>query len=299
MQGVDVAFIVENLRLKELAIVAEQNKPAFDDLVSYLRSQGYPSLHAFVIDQDIAKGEQVLLGYLQRPLPNGIALFDGIARPYQPEKAKWLLLGWTLRDAPEQRLRPMVSSMPGPSTIHKQAHLLNNLRVHVASIFPEPSRWEWTSISEVVIDRLEGSRRAIKGTLFEVIVRRNLRTIFDQSNLGLAISDAEIRLDGETYDVSVMGGRGQILLPVKTRETMGGGHALLFTRDIHKSISVAHNAGFECIPIIIAESWAGDLGTLACRDFIYINMNPNQIAQVEPVLATELMRRLPSFQAIR
>ena len=294
-----MAFIVENLRLKELAIVAEQNRPAFDDLVSYLRSQGYVSLQAFVLDQDEAKAEQTILGYLQRPLPNGIAVYDGIARPYRPDKGKWLLLGWVLRDAPEQRLRPMVSSMPGRSTVEKQAHLLNKLRVYVASIFPEPSRWDWTSVSEVVIDRLEGSRRAIKGTLFEVIVRRSLRTIFDQASLGLVISDTEIRLDGETYDVSVIGGAGRILLPVKTRETMGGGHALLFTRDIHKSISVAHAAGYECIPIIIAESWAGDLATLACKDHVYINMNPNQVAQVEPVLAVELAKRLPAFEGIK
>lgn len=294
-----MAFIVENLRLKELAIVAQQNKPAFDDLVSYLGSQGYASLHAFVLDQDEAKAEKTILGYLQRPLPNGIAVYDGIARPYKADKGKWLLLGWVFRDAPEQRLRPMVSSMPGRSAAEKQAHLLNKLRAYVALIFPEPSRWDWTAVSEVVIDRLEGSRRAIKGTLFEVIVRRNLQTIFDESGLGLVISDTEIRLDGETYDVSVIGNSGRILLPVKTRETMGGGHALLFTRDIHKSISVAHAAGYECLPIIIAESWAGDLATLACKDHVYINMNPNQVAQVEPVLASELAKRLPAFEGIK
>lgn len=293
-----MAFIVENLRLKELAIVAEQNKPAFDDLVSYLKSRGYDSLQAFVIDQDDQRAEGAILGYLQRRLPAGILMFDGIARPYQPEKAKWLLLGWVLRDAPEQRLRPMVASMPGRTTAEKQAHLLNKLRTYIATIFPEKSRWEWTSVSEVVIDRLEGSRRAIKGTLFEVIVRRNLEQIINGAKLTLKVSDVEIRLGGETYDVSVVGRRGQILLPVKTRETMGGGHALLFTRDIHKSISVAHEAGFECIPIVIAESWAGDFDTLRCKDHIYINMNPNQIAQVEPVLAAQLTRCLPAFAAI-
>lgn len=295
----EMQLIVENLRLKDLAVVAQQNKPAFDDLVSYLSSQGYISLHAFVLEQDEAKAERTILGYLQRPLPQGITIYDGIARPYKANKGKWLLLGWVFRDAPEQRLRPIVSSMPGRSTVEKQAHLLNKLRTHVASIFPEPSRWDWTAISEVVIDRLEGSRRAIKGTLFEAIVRRNLHTIFDQSSLELIISDTETRLDGETYDVSVIGTSGRILLPVKTRETMGGGHALLFTRDIHKSISVAHSSGYECLPIIIAESWTGDLTTLACKDYIYINMNPNQVAQVEPVLALELAKRLPTFESIK
>lgn len=293
-----MSYVVDNLRLKELAIVAEQNRAAFEHFVDFLRAEGYASLHDFVIDKDEARAGAAILRYLMRPLPIGIALYDGIARAYTPEKGKWLLLGWIFRDAPEQRLRPIISSMSGSSTVQKQAALLNQLRRFVGEVFPEPSRWEWTAISEVVIDRLEGSRRAIKGTLFEAIVRRNLNMIFKNNTVPLKVSDAEIRLGGETYDVSVLGENGRILIPVKTRETMGGGHALLFTRDIHKSISVAHDSGFDCLPIIIAESWAGDLTTLSCKDYIYINMNPNQVTEVEPVLAHELNQRLNAFRSI-
>lgn len=293
-----VAFIVENLRLKELAIVAEQNRPIFNYFVEFVIAAGYRSLQAFVLDPDIAKAETTILRFLQTPLPHGIELFDGIARPYKQQKAKWLLLGWVFRDAPEQRLRPMVASMPGRNATEKQAHLLNQLRAFAGEIFPEETRWEWTAVSEVVIDRFEGSRRAIKGTLFEAIVRRNLDKIFKDKKVSLEIGKTEIRLGGETYDVSVVGKGGQILIPVKTRETMGGGHALLFTRDIHKSIAVAHESGFDCLPVIIAESWAGDLTTLACKDHVYIDKNPNQIIEVEPLLAIELEKRLPAFQSI-
>lgn len=293
-----MAFVIENLRLKELAIVAEQNRPAFEYFVQFVQAAGYPSLQAFVLEGDEAKAGTVILSFLRTPLPKGVVLYDGIARPYAPEIAKWLLLGWVFRDAPEQRLRPMVSSMPGRNTVEKQAYLLNQLRAFAGEIFPEASRWEWTAVSEVVIDRLEGSRRAIKGTLFEAIVRRNLEKIFTAQKVKLEIGKTEIRLGGETYDVSVVGSKGQILIPVKTRETMGGGHALLFTRDIHKSIAVAHESGFDCLPVIIAESWAGDLTTLSCKDHVYINMNPNQIIEVEPLLAIELERRLPAFQSI-
>jgi hypothetical protein len=58
------------------------------------------------------------------------------------------------------------------------------------------------------------------------------------------VSNREVRIGGETYDVRAVGSRGTILLPVKTRETMGGGHALLFTRDIFKAISVAKENGY-------------------------------------------------------
>jgi len=291
-------FAVENIRLKELAIIAEQNRPAFEDFCHFIQTCGYASLHEFVLHEDMERAEGAILAYLTRTLPQDIALYDGIARPYAAAKGKWLLLGWVLRDAPEQRLRPMISSMERASGVAKQAALLNRVRAYVSEVYPEKERWGWIAISEVIADRLEGSRRAIKGTLFEAIVRRLLQKIFKEHGFDAKVSDVEIKLEGETYDVSIVGRAGQILIPVKTRETMGGGHALLFTRDIHKSISAAHEAGFDCLPVIIAESWAGDLNTLACKDFVYINLNPNQIMEVEPILEAELRQRLPAFQAL-
>ena len=59
-----MAFVVENIRLRELAIIAEQNRA------------GRPSVR-------------------------------------KPDRAKWLFLGWIFRDAPSQRLGPMVTSMEG------------------------------------------------------------------------------------------------------------------------------------------------------------------------------------------
>lgn len=149
-----------------------------------------------------------------------------------------------------------------------------------------------------MLARLEGSRGALKGTLFEEIIRRNLLKIFDAFKLSLTVSEREVRINQETYDVQVSGSNGSILIPVKTRETMGGGHALLFTRDIYKSISVAETNGFNCVPIIIAESWGGDLAALTCEHYIYIQFNPNQIAEIEPILAQKLQELLPLFRKI-
>jgi hypothetical protein len=58
------------------------------------------------------------------------------------------------------------------------------------------------------------------------------------------VGDKQIKVEDETYDVQVKGELGTLLIPVKTRETMGGGHALLFTRDIFKSIMVASGQGY-------------------------------------------------------
>ena len=83
-----------------------------------------------------------------------------------------------------------------------------------------------------MLSRLEGSRRALKGTQFEDLVRGILRLLFLKHQLKFVVSDKEKRINDETYDIQISYGDRTILLPVKMRETMGGGHANLFTRDI-------------------------------------------------------------------
>lgn len=293
-----MSFIIENIRLKELAVIAQTNKGFFEYFVEFIKSRDYTSLHEFVRDSNSEKATAAIAAYLSEPLPADCRLYDGIARPYAPDKAKWLLLGWVFRDAPQQRLMPMLGSVPGNTLNERKAHLFNQLREYVKDVFPEHERWEWECISEVIIDRLEGSRRSIKGTLFEAIVRRNLVTLFSDANMPLTVSQTEVKVGGETYDVRVIGPKGQILMPVKTRETMGGGHALLFTRDIHKSIAVAHESGFDCLPIVIAESWGGDLAALKCNYSIYIDKNPNQVVEVEPILKARIYEHVDLFAGL-
>ena len=130
-----------------------------------------------------------------------------------------------------------------------------------------------------MLARLEGSRRSLRGNQFEKTARRILEKIIAKYGLAVTITNREVRLLDESYDIEIVGAKGKILMPVKTRETMGGGHALLFTRDIHKSISVARANGYECLPIIIAESWSGDLSSLPCKFCIHIPLNPNLVRQ--------------------
>lgn len=289
--------IPDNIRLKELAIIANANKPFFDDFIKFLKSENYCRLYEFVIEKDSSKAEEVLLRYLNSQLPKDLNLYDGIARPYSQIKAKWLLLGWIFRDAPIQRLQTILKTIDG-STNERKARLINHVREYVSTILPEPERWEWFPICEVMMERLEGSRRAIKGTLFEAIVRINLTEIFKNNKINLAVGESQIKLSGETYDVTVTGNNGKILIPVKTRETTGGGHALLFTRDINQAIEKAKNNGYKCIPIIIAEAWKIDFGSLKSHEFIHIDKNPNQIVEVEPILNNKLEELLHIFQTI-
>lgn len=288
--------VLHNLRLQELVAIVQANQAFYNDFVQFLKEWGYATVLDFIQEPDDEKASGVITTYLARPAKE--ILYDGLLRPYANGKAKWFFIAWLLRDAATQRLQPLLRHVPGETMIARQTFLLNETRKFVAPLFPEVANWQWPAVSEVMLARLEGSRRALKGSLFEVLVRRNLTELIQQQNLPLQVAQGEIRLNEETYDVQVVGERGVLLLPVKTRETMGGGHALLFTRDIYKSIWVATEHGYLCVPLIIAESWTGDLEGLRSELFVHISANPNQLTAVEPLLAEALTRLLPLLQQI-
>jgi hypothetical protein len=290
-----MTFVLENLRLRDLVAIVRQNQAFYLEFVRFLASHGYSNVHAFVREKRDGEAIEVLEAYL--PSQSTAKLHDGLGRPYADAVAKWYFLAWVLRDAPAQRLAPLLHSVEGDTLVKKKAALLNQLRKSVGPLFPEGASWEWPALSEVILARLEGSRRALKGTHFESLVRGFLRSLFTAEALDLQVGEKETRINEETYDVQVIHGTKVILLPVKTRETMGGGHANLFTRDIFKAISVARDNGYECIPIIIAESWGGDLKSLGCAHHIYIKANPNQMEEVERLLVAALGQLLPVWRS--
>lgn len=291
-----MTFFRENRRLKELVAIVNSNEAFFHDFLLFLKEKGYSNVQDFMQEEDDELALDVLSQYLRRP--SNVTLYDGLLRPYKDAQGRWYFLAWLMRDAPAQRLNPLLSGVPGRGVVERQAYLLNEIRKSVAQLFPKPESWVWAAVAEVMLARLEGSRRALKGTLFEGIIRRNLTTLFETESLPLSVSEKEVRIGGETYDVRVDGQKGTILLPVKTRETMGGGHALLFTRDIFKAIGVAKENGYGCIPVVIAEAWTGDLDALSSEHYIWIRANPNEITRIEPELANKLAGLVSVFRSI-
>ena len=290
-------FILQNLRLRELVAIVDENRQFYQDFVEFLNGEGYTSILNFVQEPSDERAATTITRYLNRT--SEVNLYDGLLRPYKNSTAKWYFLSWLLRDAASQRLQPLLASVPGNTPVERRTYLLNEVRKFVAPLFPQPESWEWPAISEVLLSRLEGSRRALRGTLFERLVRRNIEQLATEHELLLTISGSQVTIDDETYDVQVVGEHGTVLIPVKTRETMGGGHSSLFTRDIFKSILVASDNGYICIPIVIAESWSGDLDSLESETYIYIQMNPNQVVAIEQVLAEKLRNEmLPLLQGI-
>lgn len=289
-------LVIHNLRLQELVRIVQENKWFYEDFVAFLQAEGYATVLGFVREPSDRQAADVIARYLAQP--SETKLYDGLLRPYSNAKAKWFFLAWLFRDAATQRLEPLLRAVPGETTTERRAYLLNEVRKFVEPLFPETESWEWPAIAEVMLARLEGSRRALKGALFEEIVRKNLRILIEQHGLSLAVSDKQTKIGDETYDVQIVGDAGTLLLPVKTRETMGGGHSLLFTRDIYKTILTATGNGYRCVPIVIAEAWTGNLDDLRSELYIYIQANPNQISVVEPLLAEALGRLLPVLESI-
>lgn len=290
----DPAFT--NYPLRDLVPITELNRPVFDDFVSFLKECGHVSLYSFVYETNSELAISTLTTYFLRKLPTGIELLNGVGKPYAPDKAKWMMVGWILRDAPEQRLRPLLKRVEETSRAIRKAIILNKTRE--AMPYLPQDRWGWPSISEHIRNGLEGSRRAIRGNLFEGIVRRILADLFEEHGITLDICDGEIKIDNVTYDVCVEGPGGTILMPIKTRETQGGGHASLFTRDIESPIRLAQTAGYSCIPLIIAQSWVGDIESLNCPMHIYINRHPQEIVADESLLRVRLWENLDAFREI-
>lgn len=202
-------------------------------------------------------------------------LFDGIGRQYPQGKAAFYFLSWLIRDAPQQRLQPLLSRAKRQATekqdpVEVQVQGLALLFLEYRTVV---QTFEWPAVREVVADRLEGSRRAIKGRQKEIIVRTAftaaLQSFWEEhESYGrfstVRVSDKETRIGNETFDVTIdLLGENEvvmerILVPVKTRETEGGGHAHLFTRDINSAIRVARDADDTnwVAVVIVAQNWS-------------------------------------------
>src|SRR5208283_396554 len=126
--------------------------------------------------------------------PASATLYDGLGRPYTNGKAKWYFLAWLLRDAPAQRLEPLLRSVNGATLEEKKVKLINHLRKFVGPLFPGSEKWTWPVVSEIMLARLEGSRRALKGARFESLVRRLLTELFAAKRIKLTVGEKQITI---------------------------------------------------------------------------------------------------------
>jgi len=112
---------ITHYRLIELSNLADQAKP-FYDWVEKIAKQvtGYnKSLSEILFLSNKSQLKKIISAcYLtiqeEKPL-----LFDGIGRVYEHPKARFYFFSWIIRDAPQQRLAPLISRMLKLDNIEK------------------------------------------------------------------------------------------------------------------------------------------------------------------------------------
>ena len=222
-------------------------------------------------------------------------LFDGGGVPYQHRKACFFFFSWLVRDAAVQRLQPLISQAiknSGKNRIDFEAEVIAKLLLE----YREPLFYfEWPVFREIAINRLEGSRRAKRGSEIEIFIRTSLSESFSyfyktRGNYGkyidFEIRDKPLKVNNRTYDVVAILKREDgknsryIVMPVKTRETQGGGHSHLFSRDVEQANKeiIEEIGNVRIITTIIAQNWSAEEieiqeGTYG--SVFYFNQSPN------------------------
>ncbi|MDR2842006.1 MAG: hypothetical protein LBV52_02270 [Spirochaetaceae bacterium] len=291
---------VAHYRLVELTKLANQAKP-FYDWVERIAKQttGYSkSLSEILFSSNKEQIKEIITASFSDKQEEKPLLFDGIGRVYEHTQACFYFFAWLIRDAPHQRLAPLISRMQKTDNVQKIIAETDTLVELIYQYRDIVKTFEWQTIREVIIDRLEGSRRSISGHKIEAYVRTSLVAAIQHyysiyNNYGrfkkISIADNQIKIGRDTIDVSAQlfsknsGIIENILILVKTRETEGGGHAHLFTRDIMSAITeVKINIQTpHLVVVIIAENWSSEeLVTIDNTiDIIFhFNMSPNKFS---------------------
>ena len=196
-------------------------------------------------------------------------LYDGGARPYAHSDGCFYFFSWLVRDAPAQRLQPIIRRIKDALKIDWQTARARTIAELMTRYREELATFSWDSVREVFIDRLEGSRRSLKGHEREIVIRTALASAVARyyelnrsygSFDDVVVLPKQLTIERESYDGAVelrKGGKvlGLILVPVKTRETEGGGHSQLFSRDITEAIVAARrNSRAYVISVFVVSS---------------------------------------------
>ncbi len=297
--GVDFS----HLRLTELMKIADQAEPFYDWVEKIFRqvSGRADSLEVIIDIEDRFTLEQgVRRCFAAEGKSDVPKLFNGVGVPYAHAKACYLFFAWLVRDAATQRLYPLVSSAfkeftvahPEAKRIDLESEVFAHLLVRYRS---ELKYFSWPVIREVLISRLEGSRRAARGSQIELSVKTALAQSISyfyktHGNYGnftdIIVHDKPLKIKNRTYDVVAELKRHDetsryLVLPVKTRETQGGGHAHLFTRDIEQANLDIRKIYPDVIiaPVVIAENWSENEKNLEAAGYdelFHFSVNPNK-----------------------
>jgi hypothetical protein len=308
---------ITHYRLVELSKLADQAKPFYEWVEKTAKkiTGSHQELNEILMSATKADIKSIINACYLEPEEKCPFLFDGIGRVYPHTKACFYFFAWMIRDAPQQRLKPLIARMKKQETLDRSVAEIDTL---VELIFEYRScvrSFNWLTVREVIIDRLEGSRRSIKGHHLEANVRTALITAFQhyfsiQGNYGkyqkVSIANKQIKIGNHTVDVSATlipktgTQKETLLLPIKTRETEGGGHSHLFTRDIVAAVQKLKEdePNYHIIAVIIAQNWSiSELSNIRDRldRVFYFALNPNKFFGFDNASQIELNKYIQAI----
>lgn len=265
---------VSHARLIELTKLADQAKPFYEWIENKIKihTGSHKDLDEILYSMSEAEIKKSILVCFNSSDESKPFLFDGIGRMYPHNKACFYFFAWIIRDAPQQRLAPLISRMTRLDEVTKLEAEVDTLAKLIYEYRNNVKSFSWMIVREVIIERLEGSRRSIKGHDLEILCRTALVTAFQtyyqtHNNYGkyktIEIAESQIKLGNHTFDLSVKlkpgdGSERLLLIPIKTRETEGGGHAHLFSRDVVTAVSETRQVvsnSVICL-VIVARNWS-------------------------------------------
>jgi hypothetical protein len=306
LYGIDFS----HLRLLDLTKLADQAEPFYRWIekqfqMEFHQSKTLQDLILSATRQELQRAiERCYAAQDREGLPK---LYDGGGIAYKHREACYFLFAWMARDAAVQRLKPLIgraSKSTGQAGIKLEPEVLAAILHRYRSNL---KYFDWAVIREVTIQRLEGSRRAKKGSAIETLVRTAVshalayyfKTRGNYGNyIDFEILNSPLKVKNRTYDVAAWlqnrdGAKRLVVFPVKTRETEGGGHAHLFSRDIEQAnldiISLYPNAVIAFV--IVAKNWSSEeLNTLEAKyeQVFYFDTNPNRFAGFDDPSQAEL-----------
>jgi hypothetical protein len=310
---------ITHYRLTELAALADSQKPFYDWVEACARKLfgDEKSLHQHLLTLSRQDIKALILHCQSAADVNLPKLFDGKGEEYPHSKACFYFFAWIIRDAPQQRLSRLIAEYraTSPTRITLAESIAESLALLTVEYRHILKNFEWEVVREVFIDRLEGSRRAIKGPVNELIAKRGLAValsnFYDQhTNYGrykdYEVSKNQVKIGQHTYDVRLTfispdeKNNLKLYIPVKTRETRGGGHSHLFSRDILEAIRALKEAEPHSlvVPLIIADDWSAEEEAVIKNyvyDLIIIRENPGTIENlpdIEQARLTNIVRDL-------
>lgn len=289
---------IAHYRLVELTKLADQAKPFYDwiERHSKMVTGSHKSLNDIILECSKSDLNNIIKACYLDSNEEKPFLFDGIGRVYSHPKACFYFFAWIIRDAPQQRLSPLISRMQKADNVIKFVGETDSLTELIFEYRNIVKNFEWNTVREIIIDRLEGSRRSISGHHIESNVRAGLITAIQNffsiyNNYGeyrkIEIADKQIKIGRHTVDISAKlypkAGDEPInlLIPVKTRETEGGGHSHIFSRDILSAISDIKKelSSYHISVVIVAENWSvSEISTITDEidQIFHFNMSPNR-----------------------